>query len=78
MASAIKILGMVEIDGVPTVHCYPRDDSRYDKMVKSIYLRNIASQIVGEKSYNSIIDQAQMTPDGRFPCRLMGCKKTFW
>lgn len=70
--------------------CYSRDDSRYDKMVKSIYLRNVASQIVDEKSYNSIIDQAlkdhdiqqahqtQMTPDGRFPCRLMGCKKTFW
>ena len=63
VASAMKILGMVEIDGVPTVHCYPRDDSRYDKMGKSIYLRNIASLIVDqfivdEKSYNNIIDQA--------------------
>jgi len=63
VASAMKILGMVEIDGVPTLHHYPRDDSRHDKMAKSIYLRNIASQIVDlfivdEKSYNSIIDQA--------------------
>ena len=95
-ASAMKILGMVEIDGVPTLHYYPRDDSRHDKMAKSIYLRNIASQIVdlfimdeNEKSYNSIIDQAledhdfhqahraQMTPNGRFPCRFRGCDKTF-
>lgn len=94
MASAMKILGMVDIDGVPTVHHYPRDDSRYDKMAKSIYLRNIASLIVDqfivdEKSYNRIIDQAledddiqqarqaQMTPDGRFPCRFSRCDKTF-
>ena len=45
VASAMKILGMVDTDGVPTVHHYPRDDSRYDKMAKSIYLRNIASLI---------------------------------
>ena len=94
VASAMKILGMVDIDGVPTVHHYSRDDSRYDKMAKSIYLRNIASLIVDqfivdEKSYNNIIDQAledhdiqqarraQMTPDGRFPCRFRGCDKTF-
>ena len=94
VASAMKILGMVENDGVPTVHQYPRNDSRHDKMAKSIYLRNIASQIVDqfivdEKSYNCIIDQAledhdmqqahqaQMTPDGRFPCRYRGCNKTF-
>lgn len=45
--------------------------------------------IVDEKSYNDIVDrvledhdnqqerQAQMTPDGRFPCRQSGCNKTF-
>jgi len=63
VASSMKILGMVEIYGVPTLHHYPRDDSRHDKMAKSIYLRKIASQIVDlfivdEKSYNGIIDQA--------------------
>lgn len=45
--------------------------------------------IVDEKAYNSIIDQAlqdadnqrarqaEMTPDGRFPCRHSGCDKSF-
>ena len=75
VASAMKILGMVEIDGVPTVHCYPRDDSRYDKMAKSIYLRNIASLIivdqfiVDEKAYNSIIDQALEDHDTQQACQ---------
>lgn len=64
VACALKILGMAEVEGVPaTEHRYPRDDSKFDKMAKSLYLRNIASQIVDrfivdEKSYNSIIDQA--------------------
>ena len=45
--------------------------------------------IVDEKAYNSIIDQAlqdsdnqrarqaEMAPDGRFPCRHIGCDKSF-
>lgn len=44
---------------------------------------------IDEKAYNSIIDQAlqyadnqrarqaEMTPDGRFPCRHSGCDKSF-
>lgn len=90
----MKILGLKQLDGSPTDYHYPRDESQYDKTVKRVYLRNLASQIVDkfivdEKSFNLIVNhvledhdnqtarQAEMTPDGRFPCREIGCNKTF-
>jgi len=94
VASAMKILGLKQLDGSPTAYHYPTDESQHDKTMKRVYLRNLASQIVDkfivdEKSYNLIVNrvledhdnerarQAQMTPDGRFPCREIGCNKTF-
>ena len=63
VAAALKILGMEDVDGLPTAYTFPKDTSKYDKTVKQIYLRNLARRIVDqfvadEKSYNYIIDQA--------------------
>ena len=59
VASAMKILGLKQLDGAPTDYHFPRDASQYDKTIKRVYLRNLASQIVDkfivdEKSLNLI------------------------
>ena len=79
VASAMKVMGLEELDG---------------KTIKHVHLRNLASQIVDrfivdDQSYNAIINhalednerqelrRAEMTADGRFLCRHDGCNKTF-
>lgn len=63
VASAMKVMGLEELDGSPKRYTYPKDASRFDKTIKHVHLRNLASQIVDrfivdDQSYNAIINHA--------------------
>ena len=93
VVATMKLLGIKHLDAWPTAYKYPKDESRADKSVKQLYLQKLVSHIihkfiVDEKSYNIIVNvledhayqqarQSEMTPDGRFLCRQVGCNKTF-
>lgn len=65
------------------------DTTSKRKCLRNLAFQVVRLFIVDEKAYNSIIDQAlqdadnkrarqaEMTPDGRFPCRHSGCDKSF-
>lgn len=61
VAGAMKILAMDCLDGRPTAHRYPDNQSKEDKHTRRVYIRRLATQIVDKyiidaESHKCIID----------------------
>ena len=90
VAATLKVLGLDSIDGEPNNTSIPPSlvDSSTDSkkaFLKSLSLNVIDKYVLHQEQMDKIIADAEqekqadvgILPDGKFPCRFSGCKKTF-
>lgn len=93
VAAALHILGMSKIDEKPTQNAIPNGlEAESPKPQKKAYLHKVASLVVESfvvdkernqeiiQSYQHLEEQQRknvVNADGRYPCRYLGCQKTF-
>lgn len=90
IAATLNLLGLQSLDGIPTEDIIPTAIKESSLHARKMFLKELCFKVVDkfvlrEEEMNKLVNKlkkendkdAGMLPNGRFPCRYTGCKKSF-